>query len=206
MKRRKVSNMLGLAVLSTVAFEPMHPYEMATVMRERGKDRDMNIKWGTLYTVVQNLEKHGFLEVVESGRQGGRPERTVYRITAAGRDELIDWVSELVAVPEREQPRFRAALSLMGVLGPDETTRLLRQRVALLERQLADDRAALDGYREKVHSLFLIEAEYDLAMRQADLEWARGLLAQLTEGTLPGQDLWRRFHETGETPPEIALG
>jgi DNA-binding PadR family transcriptional regulator len=203
-KRRKVSNMLGLAVLSTVAFEPMHPYEMATVMRERGKDRDMNIKWGTLYTVVQNLEKHGFLEVVESGRQGGRPERTVYRITPAGREELTDWVSELIAVPEREKPRFRTALSVMGVLGPDKTTRLLHQRVATLERQLADDRAELDGYREKVHSLFLIEAEYDLAMRQADLEWARGLLAQLTEGTLPGQDLWRRFHETGEIPPEIA--
>ncbi|MFC6021980.1 helix-turn-helix transcriptional regulator [Plantactinospora solaniradicis] len=206
MKRRKVSNMLGLAVLATVVVEPMHPYEMATVMRERGKDRDMPIKWGTLYTVVQNLEKHGFLEVVESGRQGGRPERTVYRITPAGRDELRDWVGELIAVPEPEQPRFRAALSLMGVLRPDETTHLLRQRVAVLERHLADDRAALDGYREKVHSLFLIEAEYDLAMRQADLEWTRELLAQLSEGTLPGQDLWRRFHETGEIPPEVAFG
>jgi DNA-binding PadR family transcriptional regulator len=198
--------MLGLAVLSTVVLEPMHPYEMATVMRERNKDQDMNIKWGTLYTVVQNLQKHGFLEVVGSGRRGGHPERTVYRITPAGRDELIDWVSELIAIPERERPRFRAALSVVGVLSPDEATRLLGQRVAALERQLADDRAELDSYREKIHSLFLIEAEYDLAMRRADLEWTRGLLAQLTDETLPGQDLWRRFHETGEIPPEIAPG
>jgi DNA-binding PadR family transcriptional regulator len=202
-KRRKVSNMLGLAVLSAVLVEPMHPYEMATVLRARGKDQDMSIKWGTLYTVVQNLEKHGFLEVAESGRQGGRPERTVYRITPAGREELTDWVGELIAVPHPERPHFKAALSVMGVLGPDETTRLLRQRVSLLERHLAEDRAAMDGYRETVHSLFLIEADYDLAMRQADLEWARGLLAQLTDGTLPGQELWRRFHETGEIPPEM---
>jgi DNA-binding PadR family transcriptional regulator len=205
-KRRKVSNMLGLAVLSTVMLQPMHPYEMATVIRERGKDRDMPIKWGTLYTVVQSLEKHGFLEVVESARQGGRPERTVYRITPAGRDELVDWVSELIAVPEPEQPRFRAALSLIGVLSPDDATRLLRERVATVEKELADDRTALAGYRETVHSLFLIEAEYDLAMRAADLEWTRGLLAQLADGKLPGQDLWRRFHETGELPPDIAPG
>jgi DNA-binding PadR family transcriptional regulator len=184
----------------------MHPYEMATVIRERGKDRDMKIKWGTLYTVVQSLEKHGFLQVVESTRQGGRPERTVYRITPAGRDELVDWVSELIAVPEREQPRFRAALSVIGVVGPEEATRLLRQRVAVLEKELADERTAMAGYREKVHSLFLIEVEYDLAMREADLDWTLGLLAELSEGRLPGQDLWRRFHETGEIPPEIASG
>ena len=107
-KRRKVNNMLGLAVLSTVSFQPMHPYEMAAVMRERGKDQDMDIKWGSLYTVVQNLEKHGFLAATESVRQGGRPERTVYRITDAGRAELQDWARELLGEPEREFPRFEA--------------------------------------------------------------------------------------------------
>lgn len=206
MRRRKVGNMLGLAVLGTVVLQPMHPYEMATVMRERGKDRDLPIKWGTLYSVVQSLEKHGFLEVADSGRQGGRPERTVYRITEAGREELRDWVSELMSVPEPEQPRFKAALSFMGVLPPAEAIELLSRRVAVLEQRLAEDRATLDGWRESVHSLFLIEAEYDMAMRQADLDWVRGLLAQLTEGTLPGQDLWRQFHETGRLPDGVAPG
>ncbi|HEY2060929.1 MAG TPA: PadR family transcriptional regulator, partial [Amycolatopsis sp.] len=67
-KRRKVGNMLGLAVLSALLERPMHPYEMATVLRERGKDDDMKIKWGSLYTVVANLGKHGFVEAVESVR------------------------------------------------------------------------------------------------------------------------------------------
>ena len=49
--------------------------EMASVMRARGKDRDMDIKWGSLYTFVQNLEKNGFVESVEVTRQGARPER-----------------------------------------------------------------------------------------------------------------------------------
>src|ERR687888_1769422 len=97
-KRRPVRNLRALAVLTVVLQRPMHPYEMASVLRARGKDQDMPIKWGSLYTVVRNLEKHGLLEAAESGRQGGRPERTVYRITEAGRAEVEDWVRELVSV------------------------------------------------------------------------------------------------------------
>ena len=72
-QKRKVTNLMGLAVLATVIQGPMHRYEMASVMRARGKDRDMDIKWGSLYTVVQNLEKNGFLEPIGVTRQGARP-------------------------------------------------------------------------------------------------------------------------------------
>ncbi|WP_338742909.1 PadR family transcriptional regulator [Actinomadura luteofluorescens] len=202
-RRRKVSNLLGLAVLSTVTARPMHPYEMASLMRARGKDRDMDIKWGSLYTVVGNLEKHGFLAVEGSAREGARPERTVYGITDAGRDELADWVRELIGVPERERPRFEAGLSVLGALGPDEAAALLRGRLDAMEREIAADQAALEG-EEEVPRLFLLESEYDLAMRRAEAAWVRGLLAEIEDGTLPHLDLWRSFHATGEMPPEIA--
>jgi DNA-binding PadR family transcriptional regulator len=203
-KRRKVSNMLALAVLSTVTIRPMHPYEMASMLREHGKDQDIKFKWGSLYTVVQNLEKHGFLEVVASGRQGGRPERTVYRITDAGRAELADWVRELMAVPEPEFPRFKAALSVVGAIGPDETIDLLRQRTVALEEQIAQMRAGLAG-ASAVPRLFLIEGEFDLAMREAELGWVRSLLGELTTATLPGIETWRTFHRTGDLPPEFVV-
>nr|WP_244994012.1 PadR family transcriptional regulator [Actinomadura coerulea] len=189
--------------MSTVTARPMHPYEMASLMRARGKDRDMDIKWGSLYTVVGNLEKHGFLAVEGSVREGARPERTVYRITDAGRDELADWVRELIGVPERERPRFEAGLSVLGALGPDEVAALLRGRLDSMDREIAADQAALDGEKE-VPRLFLLEAEYDLAMRRAEAAWVRGLLTEIEDGTLPHLDLWRSFHATGEMPPEIA--
>jgi DNA-binding PadR family transcriptional regulator len=120
-KRRKVSNLLGLAILAQLSTgRPMHPYEIATVLKQQGKEADMNIKWGSLYTVVQNLEKYGFIEATASNRDGRRPERTVYAITEAGRVELRDWMRELVGVLEPETNRFEAALSVMGVLPPDE--------------------------------------------------------------------------------------
>ena len=42
---RKVSNLLGLAVLAVLAERPMHRYEMASVIRSRGKDRQLAVKW-----------------------------------------------------------------------------------------------------------------------------------------------------------------
>jgi DNA-binding PadR family transcriptional regulator len=201
-KRRKVGNLLALAVLSTVAERPMHPYEMASVLRERGKDQDMNIKWGSLYTVVQNLEKHGFLEATESVRQGGRPERTIYRITDAGREELQDWLRELVSTPEREHPRFVAGLSLLAALPPDEATSLLQQRLGLLEVAIAGQRESLAQYSREVPRLFLVEAEYDLAIREAEATWIRSLLDELTTSSFPGLTQWRAWHETRQVPPE----
>ncbi|WP_067468858.1 PadR family transcriptional regulator [Actinomadura macra] len=202
-KRRKVNNLLGLAVLSTVSAKPMHPYEMASLMRARSKDRDIDIKWGSLYTVVRNLEKHGYLAVEGSVREGARPERTVYRITENGLDELADWVREIIAEPEREYPRFEAGLSVVGALGPDEVARLLRRRLDALDREIAEQDAMLAD-ADEVPRIFLIESEYDLAMRRAEAGWVRALLADIDDGTLQGLDLWRMYHETGEVPAEVA--
>jgi DNA-binding PadR family transcriptional regulator len=203
MKRRKVGNLLGLAVLSVVLDQPRHPYEMAAVLKERGKDADLPIKWGSLYTVVANLEKHGFIEAVESVKDGGRPERTVYRITPAGREEVEDWVRELVGTVEQEPPRFRSGLSMMGVLGPDQTITLLRQRLGQLDERVEAQQATLAQLRSLMPRLFLVEVEYDLAMTAAEARWTRAFLAELTGGGVPGTDAWRRWYETGEFPADL---
>jgi DNA-binding PadR family transcriptional regulator len=202
-KRRKVGNLLALALLALLMpGTPMHPYEMASVLRRTGKERDMKIKWGSLYTVVQNLEKHGLIEATGSDRAGRRPERTTYAITDAGRAELRDWLRELVAVPEPEFPRFEAALSVLGVLPPDEATALLRQRVLVLDEQIAAEEAVLARESRAVPRLFLVEAEYAQAMRRAEAAWIRTLLAEISDGSLSGVDRWRAYHETGQAPAE----
>ncbi len=196
--RRKVSNLLALAILGVAVERPMHPYEMASILRARAKDADIEIKWGSLYTVVQNMERHGLLEAVESGRQGARPERTIYRVTSAGRAELGDWVRELVAIPETEHPRFVAGLSMLGALGPDEATRLFRERLARLDAMIAGQRDALAAHRQSLPRLFLVEDEYRLALLEAEVAWVSSLLAQIEAGSFPGLDEWRAAQTTLE--------
>ena len=202
-KRRKVGNLLALSLLTLLTERPMYPYEMATQLRERGKDSAIKINWGSFYTVVRNLEKYGFIEAVEIAREGRQPERTTYQITDAGRAELMDWLRELLSVPEREHTRFEAALGESAVLPPDELIALLRERLAVLEKANNRHQAELETLVIQLPRLFLIESEYYLAQRRAEEEWVRGLLAEFTSGTFPGLEDWRRFHETGEPPPEI---
>ncbi|MFE7445902.1 PadR family transcriptional regulator [Streptomyces chartreusis] len=203
LRRRKLSNPLALAVLTTLWQKPMHPYEIAQTLRQQGKDASTKINYGSLYTVVQNLEKHGFVEVTEVQKQGNRPERTVYGLTEAGREEMTEWLSDLMAVPAKEYPIFETALSLMGALPPDEVVRLLGERVKALEVQAASGRGALEKLYETLPRLFLVETEYQLHMVEAQTEWVRGFLEEIRKGTLPGVEPWRRYHETGEMPQEF---
>jgi DNA-binding PadR family transcriptional regulator len=193
-KRRKVGNLLGLAVLATLVERPMHPYEIASTLRERGKEQDMDIKIGSLYTVVRNLEKNGFIEVADTTRAGARPERTVYRLIAPGRAELVDWVRELVSEPQPEHPRFKAGLSVLGALAPDEVPGLLRTRLAALEAGSAARRRAHAEHAEQVPRLFLIEEEYELAVRDAEVAWVRALLAEFEDGSFPDLEQWREVN------------
>ncbi|BCJ46230.1 PadR family transcriptional regulator [Actinoplanes ianthinogenes] len=204
-KRRKVSNLLGLHLLALLSIQPkLHPYEMAAQLKAFGKDQDIKIQWGSLYTVVQNLEKHGFIEAAETVREGRRPERTVYRLTEPGRQELTDWMRELVGTPQQEYPKLQAALSVLGVLHPDEVVELLQQRLDILELENGRLRQDLAATRHEVPRLFLIEAEYRIAIREAEVAWVTGLLAEMRDGTLAGIDAWRRIHQTGEMPPDLS--
>lgn len=192
--KRKVDNLMALAVLATLIERPMHRYEIAATLRERGKGGQMDIKWGSLYTVVQNLEKHGFLEVAGTEREGGRPERTIYRVTAAGRAETDDWLRELIGAPEREPGRFLAGLSIVALLPPDDLITLLDQRLAGLHATLEAVRADLDEASRQIPRIFLIESEFEVAMLTAQAQWVSTFRNELVAGTFPDLDLWRKLH------------
>jgi DNA-binding PadR family transcriptional regulator len=204
-KPRKVSNLMALPVLSALLERPMHPYEIATTLRERGKHFSVEMKWGSLYTVVRNLEKHGFIEAIGSTREGRRPERTIYAITDAGRDELRDWLRWLLAVPEPEYTRLEAALGDIGPLPPDEVQELLTQRLRILDAQITEAEAHLQGKLGKeLPRLFLIEAEYKVALIKAEAEWIRTLLKEFDDESLEGLAGWREYHKTGQIPQSVA--
>ena len=200
-RRRSISNPLALAVLASLHERPMHPYEMASTMRERGKEHSIKLNYGSLYTVVDNLAKHGLIEAVEARREGRRPERTVYRLTDTGRIKLDAWMSDLLARPVKEYPQFEAALSLMPVLHPDHVLALLRERIRALEKGITMERLMLDtASKAGLPRLLLIEGEYHLTMQQTELAWVQELADEIEVGTFEGLNGWRQISETGEQP------
>ena len=180
--KRKVSNLLALAVLSYLTVKPMHPYELSRTLRDNGDARSIKFNHGSLYMVVQQLAKAGFIAEQETSREGQRPERTVYAITDAGRREVRDWLSELIGQPDHEYPHFVAALSLVAALPPSEVVPLLQHRVEALAGQRAEIQAMIDDSLDQgVPELFLVEEEYRLAMLDAEVSFVERFIAQITD-------------------------
>ena len=177
---RAFSNPLALAILVLLFERPMHPYEMATTMRARGKERSIRLNYGSLYTVIEQLLGAKFIAVREVLKEGKRPEKTIYELTPAGETELIDWMRELVSSPVKEYPVFEAALSLLPVLPPEEVIELLRIRLGLLQKTL-DEIAAAERQCSEMNlpRLFSLESEYFKAMTQAEQTFCKDLLADL---------------------------
>src|SRR6202171_6861499 len=117
---------LALAVMNLLLERPMHPYEMKLKMKERGHDQVIRLKGGSIYATVERLEEGGFITSQAPSREGRRPERTVYSITDAGRDEITAWLRELLAQPMNDYPQFAAALGFFAALDKGGGGRLLQ--------------------------------------------------------------------------------
>jgi DNA-binding PadR family transcriptional regulator len=207
MSRRRVSNPLALAVLSCLNERPMHPYEISTTLRTRGKEQSIKVNYGSLYAVVESLRKHGLISERETTREGRRPERTVYEITAAGAAEHDDWLAELLSTPVREFTSLEAGLSLMAGLEPDEVARLLGERVERLRMELRTlESTHAVAMESGVPELFLVEGFFRQHMLEAELGFVSGLAEQIRTRALPGTDVWRKLHQlraSGMTFEEI---
>ena len=165
MARRQRSNPLALAVLACLVERPMHPYEISTTLRSRGKELSIKLNYGSLYSVVESLEKHGLIRARETTREGRRPERTVYEITDAGEIECEDWLAELISVPVREFTSLEAGLSLLPLLEPNEAARLLDERAERLRiEQRGIDAAHAEAKSMQLPDLFLIESVFRRTM------------------------------------------
>lgn len=196
---RSRSNPLALAVLSCLYERPMHPYEISQTLRMRAKQDSIRLNFGSLYGVVASLEKRGLVRAVETLRSGKRPPRTIYEVTEAGRTELTEWLSELVAVPVKEYLQFEAGLSLLGGLPPDDAVALLRQRCDTLEIRIEQDRAVQEALVKRLPRLYLVESEYQSALLEAELTFTRGLVDDIESGTLAGLDEWHGWHDAADS-------
>ena len=162
----------------------MHPYEMQRLIREWHKDEFLDLKRGSLYHAIERLKRGGLIVAVETTREGRRPERTVYRLTERGEEEVYEWLRGLLAKPVREPGQFFAALSFLPLLSPESVLHELQQRVFALESDIAGLAAVLREMTPKIGRLVLVEVEYERALREAEKAWVQSLMDDLRSGML----------------------
>lgn len=192
--KSRLSNPLALAVLVLLLERPMHPYEMASTLRERHVEGAIKLRYGSLYTVIELLQREGYVVPSRTTREGRRPERTVYALTPIGEVEMRDWLADLLSNPVKEYPRFEAALALLPALRPERVTELLGARLARLEREIERVQANLAGLAGRIPRLFVIEVEYYVATLEAERRFTSALTSEIKNQTFDGLAFWNDFH------------
>ena len=162
----------------------MHPYRMQQLIKERAKDEVINVRLrASLYQTIARLLRDGLIAVQETARSENRPERTIYRLTEAGRETVFAWLCSMLATPAREFPEFPAAVSFMALLKPEEALAQLEIRAAAVEAELAEIAGRLESAAD-LPRVVVLEEEYRRALRQAELAWVHGVMADLRSGAL----------------------
>jgi DNA-binding PadR family transcriptional regulator len=180
---------LGIAVLELLHEKPMHPYEMAQLMRERYVNTRVNVKAGSLYHTVERLHRDGLIEIVDTQRDGRRPERTVYGMTQTGLDDFNQRGRELLGDLVEEFPAYLSGLAVIDELGKETSLIELDHRVTRLRAAVAADQAVLQRLAEdETPPIYWLDWRYKCDHRKFELEWTERLLDDLKSGRIPFQD------------------
>jgi DNA-binding PadR family transcriptional regulator len=183
---------IALAALAMLYEEPMHPYRMQRLIKERAKDEVINVtQRAHLYQTIRRLEREGLISAQGVTRDEKRPERTVYEITGAGRAITLDWMREMLSRPGKEYPEFPAAISFLALLTPEDALRQLDRRAAAIGAELIRIDASLKE-AERVPRLFLLEMEYLRAVQVTELSWVKAVVEELRAGSLTWSEAWIR--------------
>ncbi len=202
MAKKRRTNPLALAVLVLLFERPMHPYEMASTLKQRRKEDSIKIRYGSLYTVIDLLQEDGLIRPRETNREGRRPERTIYELTAAGRAEMTDWLRDLIGRPVKEYTHFEAGLCLLGALRPDEGIALLKERERCLDESARHLRAALEHVLGTgLPRLYVVEVDYRLAQLEAERDFVRSLLRRIEEERWETSPVWWALHRDRAEEP-----
>jgi DNA-binding PadR family transcriptional regulator len=193
---------LGLVVLWELFDGPKHVYLIQKRLEQEGKDRVVNVRSrASLYQTLERLLRLGLVEVQETVRQEGYPDRIVYAITEAGREAAREWLREMLRSTDADYPEFIAALSILFGLAPEDARAQLERRAERLAAELAETESVIEAVPD-LPRLFLLEEDYRRAVLRAQLAWLRGVIADLREGQLTWSEQWLREVFAAFHPPE----
>jgi DNA-binding PadR family transcriptional regulator len=177
---------LAVACLAVLAEEPMHPYQVFSLLRDRREDHLVKVRPGSLYHTVERLARDGLAQPCGTEREGNRPERTTYAITPAGRRALTERIGAMLDAPVNEYPQFPLALSESHNLPLAQVVEQLTHRVERLDELLDETGATLDAVRERrVPEAYWFVTDYLRTLQIVERDWIRNLINRLENGDVP---------------------
>jgi DNA-binding PadR family transcriptional regulator len=136
------------AILVSLCEQSSSGYELA-----RRFDRSIGYFWAAthqqIYRTLRTMESDGWVSAAAVAQQG-RPDKKVYDVTTAGRDELARWIAEPLAGRGSAVTDGRTrelAVKIRGAAyGSDATVAALRNQVVTLRAERANLLDTYQGY------------------------------------------------------------
>lgn len=168
-----------LAILSLVAEEPRHGYQIEQVIEERGMRDWTEVGFSSIYYLLKKLEQKGLVESELREAERG-PARKVYRATPAGRKAYRAAVLDALTVPRRWYPTLLLGLANLPRILPVEATAALRQYRDAQAARRDHVQARWEGQQPLptfVEALF----DYSVTLIQAEIAWLEKLIQEMEE-------------------------
>jgi len=161
-----------LLVLWLLSEGRLHGYQIKKILDDDTLRFWFPVEFGSIYSVLRTLERHGYVTPVAVEREGQRPERTRYEITPAGREHLRDLLRKAWReLPSPAEP-FQLALAARSELEDEEIAQLLAERREALNARLAHmDELARSAPAPEM-------AERQRALTLSELRWLDDLIGE----------------------------
>ncbi len=164
-------------LLALLAEGTAHGYELKHAVEQTFGDAWPPLNIGQIYTTLGRLERDGLVASAHVA-QAGRPDKRVYELTDAGREEVRRWLEEPVSGPRLKDEFFTKLIlaRLPGVAalngGTDPRALIARQRKDYLQSLRDLNSMLLKQQRngsDQTSAALLIEGA--ILHLEADLKW-----------------------------------
>ena len=169
-----------LAVLSLVAEQPRHGYQIEQIIEERGMRRWTEVGFSSIYFLLKKLEHGGFIEGRLQKTERG-PARKVYHATKTGQEAFHAAIIEVLSVPQPSPRPLMLGLANLPSLSTEEALTALSQYSKHLKEKMEILRTV---HESNLHAHpYFVDAMFELGLIviQAELEWVEKFTRQIKE-------------------------
>ncbi len=171
-----------LAILSLIAEQPRHGYELELVIEERGMREWTEVAFSSIYFILNGLVKKGLAASLLQPAAGRGPAKKVFSATPQGYSALHDGIFLAISIADHDNQRFLLGLSCLPLLSNTEVEKAFQERKATLAAKIKEfarhPAFTVPGFPPHVRAMF----EYSTALIQTELEWSERFLSTYLKG------------------------
>jgi DNA-binding PadR family transcriptional regulator len=204
---------IRLFILGTLARTgPLHGHQIRWQAQVDRTELWADVHVGSLYGALKRLANEGLVREVRTERVGNRPERTVYEITAEGRQALSAVRDQALRTLSRPNDPFDLALTQSPDLDEDTLTHTVTHRLNGLRVQLATFQQMAETADPYLNEAERMSVAHVVQRTAAEVRWHEELLARVPKIVAdyqagvggPVQPSLRAGDAAGSAPPSQA--